>query len=78
MNEVGIEFKNFYVIGGYRFPEHLRPKSEEMNGMKYLGKIKYDKNVEDYIFSGKSLLELPSSSPAYQSVKEIMRRAGYG
>jgi len=78
VREVGIEFRNFYVIGGYRFPEDLKPKSGEMTGMKYLGKIKYDKNVEDYIFSGKSLLELPSSSPAYQSVKEIMRRAGYG
>jgi len=77
VREVGIDFKNFYVVGGYRFPEALEPEVEKRVPLKYLGKIAYDKSVEDSIFSGRSLLELPSSSPAYQSVKEIMKRAGY-
>ena len=75
--EVKIEFKNFYIVGGYRFPEEMGRKAEEITGMKFLGKIAYDENVERYVLEGKSLLELPDNSPAYLSVKEIMRRAGY-
>jgi len=75
--EVKIEFKNFYIVGGYRFPEEMGRKAEEITGMKFLGKIAYDENVEKYVLEGKSLLELPDDSPAYLSVKEIMRRAGY-
>ena len=75
--EVKIEFKNFYVVGGYRFPEDLEPEVEKRTRQKYLGKIAYDREVENYVVSGKSLLELPSSSPAYNSVKELMKKAGY-
>jgi len=75
--EVKIEFKNFYVVGGYRFPEGLEAEVEKRTRLKYLGKIAYDREVENYGISGKSLLELPSSSPAYISVKELMRKAGY-
>jgi len=75
--EVRINFKNFYIIGGYRFPEILEPEVSKRTDLEYLGRIAYDENVESFIFSGRSLLELPSSSPAYQSVKEIMKKAGY-
>jgi len=75
--EVKIDFKNFYVVGGYRFPEALEAEARKKTQLEYLGKIAYDKEVEDYILSGKSLLELPSSSPAYNSVKELMKKAGY-
>ena len=75
--EVKIIFKNFYIIGGYRFPETLEPEVKKRTNLEYLGKIAYDKDVEDFIFSGRSLLELPSSSPAYRSMKEIMKKAGY-
>jgi len=76
--EVKIDFKNFYVVGGYRFPEALETEARKKTQLEYLGKIAYDKKVEDYILLGKSLLELPSSSPAYNSVKEVMKKAGYG
>jgi CO dehydrogenase maturation factor len=75
--EVKIDFKNFYVIGGYRFPETLEAEARNKTQLEYLGKISYDKKVEDYSLLGKSLLELPSSSPAYNSVKELMKKAGY-
>ncbi len=78
VREVKIRFRNFYVIGGYRFPKNLESKVKEEISLRYLGKIMYDEAVEDFVFNGRSLLELPDSSPAYQSVKEIMRRAGYG
>jgi len=75
--EVKIKFKNFYVIGGYRFQEDLEAEVKKRTGLEYLGKIAYDKEVENYVLSGKSLLELPSTSPAHRSIKKIMEKAGY-
>lgn len=77
IEEVKIEFKNFYVIAGYRVPEELENQIEKRTKMNYLGKIAYDKEIEEYVFTGKSLLELPSSSTAYNSVKHLMKKAGY-
>jgi len=75
--EVNINFNNFYVVGGYRFPENLESSVGEKTGLKYVGKIAYDKSVENYVLSGKSLLELSSDSPAYNSIKNIMKGLGY-
>ncbi len=75
--EVKIRFKNFYIVGGYRFPEGLEAEVKKRTALEYLGKISYDKDVENYVLSGKSLLELPPTSPAYISVKELMKRSGY-
>jgi CO dehydrogenase maturation factor len=75
--EVEIDFKNFYVIGGYRFPDHLKAEFAEKTKLKFMGKIAYDKDVEEYVLSGKSLLEISGKSPAYSSVKEVMRKSGY-
>ena len=75
--EVKIDFKNFYIVGGYRFPEELKKKARESLKLEYLGKIARDENVEEYVLAGKSLLELPSDSSAYVSVKNIMKNAGY-
>ncbi len=77
VREVEIDFKNFYIVGGYRFPEDLGAEVERRTKLKYLGKIAYDKEVEKYVLTGKSLLELPSSSQAYNSVKALMDTAGY-
>ena len=75
--EVKIDFKNFYVIAGYRVPEKLEAEVKKRIKLKYLGKIAHDKDVEDYVLSGKPLLELPLSSLAYISVKKLMAEAGY-
>ena len=72
--EVEISFKNFYVVGGFRFPESLEAEAKEKMREEYLGKIAYDREVENYIMTEKSLLQLPSKSPAYLSVKEIMTK----
>jgi CO dehydrogenase maturation factor len=77
VKDVNIGFKNFYIIGGYRFPESLELNVKEKTSLEYLGRISYDKCVEEFTMSGKSLLELPPSSPAYCSVNDIMRKAGY-
>lgn len=75
--EIEIDFQNFYVVGGYRFPEALETEARKRISLEFLGRIAYDKGVENYSLSGKSLLKLPSTSPAYRSLKKIMKRAGY-
>jgi len=75
-HEVRIAFENFYVIGGFRFPEALEEQAKKTLKHEFLGKIAHDDKVEEYILEGKSLLNLPSDSPAYVSVKKIMEKAG--
>lgn len=76
--EVKIDFKNFYVVGGFRFPETLENHARSVLPFKFLGKIAYDEKVEEYVLAGRPLLELPTDTPAYLSVKKIMKNAGYG
>lgn len=75
--EVKIEFKNFYVVGGFRFPESLENQAKSLLPFRFLGRIAYDEHVERYVLAGESLLGLPSNTPAYLSVKKIMENAGY-
>jgi CO dehydrogenase nickel-insertion accessory protein CooC1 len=65
------------VVGGNRFPQELEAEVEKRTNLQYLGKISYDKEVENYVLYGKPLLDLPESSLAYNSVKKIMQKAGY-
>jgi len=75
--EVKIKFNNFYVVGGNRVPDEWEEEVEKRTKLQYLGKIGYDKQVENYVLNGEPLLDLPESSIAYNSVKEIMKKAGY-
>lgn len=74
--EVDIEFNNFYLIGGYRFPAELGSQAEASLNFKYLGKIEADEQLDEYVLVGKSLLDLPLDSKAYISVKNIMKNSG--
>lgn len=74
--EIGVEFKNFYIVGGYRFHENLKSRITNKK-FDFLGKIPYDKDIENYGLLGKSLLELSNTSPAYISIKKIMKKAKY-
>src|SRR5512136_598902 len=75
--EVDIQFDNFYLIGGYRFPAQLGEQAESDLKFKYLGKIASDEELDEYVLTGKSLIDLSSDSPAFASVKEILKTAGY-
>jgi CO dehydrogenase maturation factor len=75
--EVDMQFDNFYLIGGYRFPAELGAQAESELKFKYMGKIASDEELDEYVLTGKSLLDLPSNNPAYLSVKEILKAAGY-
>jgi CO dehydrogenase maturation factor len=76
MIEVGIEFENYYIVGGFRFKESLE-KEAKSQPFQYLGRIKPDERIIEYNLAGRSLLELPQNSEAYQSVKNIMKKAGF-
>jgi CO dehydrogenase nickel-insertion accessory protein CooC1 len=45
-------------------------------GEIFLGKIDYDKRVEEYNLRGESLRKLPEDSPACRSVRKILEKAG--
>ncbi len=75
--EVKIKFNNFYVVGGNRVPDEWEEEVEKRTKLQYLGKISYDKQVENYVLHGKPLLDLPEPSLAYNSVKKILQKAGY-
>lgn len=75
--EVDVKFDNFYIIGGYRFPDERGVQAENALKFKYLGKIEADKTLDEYVLDGKSLLELPSDNVAFASVKKIMKTVGY-
>ena len=77
IEELDVDYENFYLIGGREFPENIDERTERETGLKYLGKIAYDKAAREYILKGESLLNLPSDSPAYISVKKVMEKAGY-
>jgi CO dehydrogenase maturation factor len=75
--EVNMEFDDFYLVGGYRFPAQLGNQAETALKFKYLGKIAFDESLDEYALAGKSLLDLPSGNAAYVSVKAIMKTVGY-
>lgn len=72
--EIGIKYKNFYVVANYKVSHNLEELIEDRTGLRYLGKIDYDESLEEYTFNGKSLLDLPEDSPAFVSVKKIMEK----
>ena len=74
--EVGTTYQRLFLVGNYEFDseaeEHLKATGET-----YLGRMDYDADLKRYNLVGKSLLELPDDSPACQSMRRILERAGY-
>jgi CO dehydrogenase maturation factor len=72
IQEVGIHFDRFFVLGGYAFPRDLGDRVVTETGLPYGGKIEQDPYVADCVMAGKSLLDIPVRSPAYRSVSAIL------
>lgn len=72
--EININFKNFYIIANHSMPEEISKTLEEKTGLKFIGKVEYDKKLEDYLYTGKSLLEIPKDSYAFTSISKILER----
>jgi CO dehydrogenase maturation factor len=77
IKEVDMGFENFYLVGGYRFPAELGKAAEDDLKFKYLGKIAQDELLDDYVLTGKSLIDLPNNNKAYLSVQAILKSLGY-
>ena len=77
IREIDIGFDHFYTVGGCLFPAELENGIEEKTGQPYLGKIDFDPRVQEAVIAGRSLLDLPTDSPAYLSVRRLMVKAGY-
>jgi CO dehydrogenase maturation factor len=75
--EVDMEFENFYILGGYRFPPELGKQAEADLKFKYLGKIEADEGLDEAVLNGESILDLPNDNKAYLSVKNILKTLGY-
>ena len=75
IQEVGITFRRFYVIGGYAFPAELASRASEETGLPFIGKIAEDPDLARQVLLGKSLMDMPEDSPAYRSVAEILEKA---
>jgi CO dehydrogenase maturation factor len=76
MKEVDIEFKNYYLVGGYRFKGNLIEEAKKQP-FEFLGTVVDNDQVMGFNLEGTPLLELPSSNPAFKSVIEIVEKAGY-
>jgi len=74
--EVGITVERIFIVGNYEFDVEAE-KIMESTGETYLGKMDYDVDLKKHNLFGKSLLDLPDDSPACQSIKRIIEKAGY-
>ena len=77
IREVKIGMDRFFIVGGYLFPESEEERAKTNLPHEYLGKVVQDPLVQEYVLSGRSLLDLPDDTPGYLSVKEILGKAGY-
>ncbi len=72
IQEVGIRFDRFIILGGYAFCDHLNDRVAEETGLPYGGKIEDDPYVAGQVMAGRSLLDTPRDSPACRSVSRIL------
>jgi hypothetical protein len=72
VQEVGITFGRFFVLGGYAFPGDLDARVTTETGLPYGGKIEEDPYVAEQVMAGKSLLDTPQESPGLRSVSSIL------
>jgi len=73
---VNITYKNFYLVGNYRFTDEIETYLLK-TGETYLGRIANDPYIREYNLKGESLFKIPDDSPSSISVKKILREAGY-
>jgi CO dehydrogenase maturation factor len=77
ISEIKIRFSNFYLLGNFQFSDELLDSINKRSEFKYIGKLEYDRNVEEFNLQGKSLLQLQEDSPMFVSIKKITATVGY-
>lgn len=73
---VKITYKNFYLVGNYRFNDEIEAYLLK-TGETYLGRIANDPYIREYNLKGESLFKIPDDFPSSMSVKKILLKAGY-
>ncbi len=71
-NELHINFKDIFLI--INMCDNCEFDSEEIYGIKVLGKIPYDPIVREYDMKGIPLIKLPEDSPSYIAIKDICKK----
>jgi CO dehydrogenase maturation factor len=77
IREVQIRVGRVHLVASYLFPDNMIQEAETRGGRKILGRITNDTLLAEYVLTGRSLMDLPETSPAFESVRILMRRAGY-
>ena len=77
MREIGIDYRNFYLVANCDFPPELVDSLNEREGFTYAGKLAHDPDVARFTLDGESLLNLSDDSPFLISVRNIIQKAGY-
>jgi len=77
ISEIKIKFRNFYILGNFRFSSQPADLAGKRGELKYLGELEYDRNVEEFNHQGKSLLQLPEDSPMFASIKKTAAEIVY-
>jgi CO dehydrogenase maturation factor len=72
VHDVGINFNKFFVIGGFACSEELAAKVTKETGLPSPGKISDDPLIASAVLAGRSLLDIPDTSPAYNSIVAIL------
>ncbi|OYT26187.1 MAG: hypothetical protein B6V02_02235 [Thermoprotei archaeon ex4572_64] len=69
-----VTIKKIYIVGNlFKDEEIVREFCEKLN-VNYGGVVPYDENIQKYNLEGKSLLELPTESPAVIAVERIVKK----
>jgi CO dehydrogenase maturation factor len=77
IREVQIKVGRFHLVASYLFSDSMIREAETRGGRKILGRIMNDPLLAEYVLNGRSLMDLPETSPAFESVRILMKRAGY-
>jgi CO dehydrogenase nickel-insertion accessory protein CooC1 len=78
VDELAISIEKRYVIvnrfAGNVLPQALEKAVKEVKA-EFLGVVPYDATLAEFEFTGRPLIELDGSSPVYQTVRAMCKRA---
>lgn len=77
IEEINIRYRNFYMVAGYDFPSERLKEIEGGGSFSYAGGLARDAGVARSCMEGRSLLDLPDDSPFLDSMRVVIRKAGY-
>jgi CO dehydrogenase maturation factor len=77
VEEIDIRYRNFYMVAGYDFPAECLKEIESDRTFSYAGRLARDVDVARSCLEGRSLLDLRDDSPFLDSLRAVIRRAGY-